>query len=284
MTFESAYKELLKNELIDALKVQVINPDTDTVIKTTYKTVKFADNKQYEPLQQDPDEICGIVRGGNAIKSAVAGYDTNELTLTVVMYCKADYVDTLLSAAEKISSNKNAEWSTITVDDIEYTYRALYSTPVVVGGTYELKSKNGTIKAINSVWTITLSYSTNGFMPAPEDKLTIGGVDYDIDYLWRNEDTEMPNYDQSQKKEEQVMTYRKINTTRVYVYTSRVVNSGSLLQTRLLQSIYGVSPITGGITLKKAFNSAIISIPISAYNFNRVWENGTAAITITLTR
>jgi hypothetical protein len=284
MTFSEVYGALLAEQLKDKLKEEIINLDTEEVIDTIYTDVIFAHNLQYEALQKNPDAIYGIVRGGNATKSTIPNYDSNEELITITIYCKANNIDKLLDAATSLASDDNAVYGEITLNAINYTYRTVFNTPYVIGAPYDLRTSQGTLKAINAVWVMNVNYSSNAILPAPEDKLNIGGTDYDIDFVVRVEKTEVPNYDSSQKVNASVITYRRINTTRTFVYTVRKTNSESLLQSLLNDSIMGVSEITGAITLKVKNGDGYTLIPISSYNINEVWENGVAAITITLVR
>lgn len=284
MTFIEVYKDLLASQLKEQLKVETTDPETEIVVDTKITDVIFSSGLQYEPLNKNPTAVCGIVRAGNATKSTLPGYDSNEEIISITLYCAANNIDKLLRAVTDLSTDGNAVYGSLTANSVEYSYRTVFNTPYVVGAPYDLSTTNGTIKAINAVWIMTVNYSSNALMPIPEDILTIGGVDYDIDYLVSADQNEIPNYDQSQKQNATLISYRRINTTRTFVYTVREVLTGSDLQSLIKNSIFGVTETIGAIILKVKENTSYISIPISAYNFSRSWIGGVAAITISLFR
>ncbi len=282
-TFESVFADLLQNELEERLKIETLDED-ENVVETEETNVIISNDVQWHPLNDDANSVGIVLRGGNETKSEVLDYDLNTLMLTATIFVKSNNIQRIISACNEIAAADNAVLKTLTVNGIEYNYKGIYSTPYVVGSPYELRTKSGTIKAINAIWAINISYSTKGIIEQPNAKLIINDTEYSVNYIARYEGASTLNSEPYQAEERKTLYYSPRSHTYTYHFVLQCVKNGlNTLQDKLERVIMGIDTVSS-VSLKYYIGTSAATIPMQTWTISKVWEGGSAAIDIILSR
>ncbi len=275
--FGAHLKEVLEVELKERL-------NKDTV------EIYMSQNNQYRPLENDSEAISVVVKTGNASKSHVPGYDLNTLPLIITFTVWELRVKVLLEALTAISNRENASFGDIDVNGETTKYKVIFNTPYAGGPAQSLRSvvqgRQATIKAVNVIWLLNITYSTNALLSPPKYKLKVDDKVYDIDFWTNFSASNTPAYDGNLISGARFVKQDMLSMNMNYAFILYKVADGvSALQDLFMADLEdGLTLSQAVLTLIKVTAEGEKLIPISTYNVNYQFESTGAVLTLTLGR
>lgn len=280
--FEKKFGQHLKELLFEELNKK---------LETEYVEITLSSNNLYRPLEKDADEIAMIVRTGNASQSHVQGYDLNTLPFTVSFTVNEKHVTALLEALTAISLNENGKSGEMDIDGVSSKYKVIYNTPYMTGGPYDIRScannRPTTVKAVNIIWFMTITYSSNAIIELPKFELGIGSVVYEIDFLINYSAVMNPVYDGNLISGGKYMKQDAIALNKSFVFTILKASPNvSELQDLLMSDLEtsADSLANSELSLRKTVEGNTTNIPISTINVSYSFEGNAGVIILTLGR
>lgn len=236
-------------------------------------------DKQYDILFNDINEVSFIMKTGDAVKTLVPNYDLNTIPITINFTCLANSSEHVLTVLSNLCEEE-AKLINPSLDGI--SYRAVFSTPSIIGSPFDIQTKNSTKQIVNIVMLINITYSTNALITLPNLKLEILNKTYDINYIVNYSMAYNPVYNGYQKENNNRMTYTKIADVNTYVITVyKVLNDElqKLLMEELLPNANEEdTTFINDITLLVDGKD----IPIRQHNVALNYENAISSLVITL--
>lgn len=273
MIFEEAFKSLLQTEIAEA----------------TGKNVVMANEIQYAPLKEDPDGIYAIMKGGNATKSNIPSYDLSVLPITVALIMKERYRSEVCEKLAGLIAAHNGAAETLTYVQngvaVNTKYRAIYNTPYVLNGTYDLSLKTGTVKAVTVMMSIAVNYGENSYIVPSEYKLRLTKnlvtTDYNIDFVTHTERAAMPVYDtfQGSGNIRQGKNPSAIVNTFVFIIYAVAAGFSALQDSVIRPELSGTDTILQASAISLVKGNTVIAV--KEYSFDETAENGTATFNVT---
>lgn len=264
MTFEKAYKAILKTQLENA----------------TNRNVYISNDLHYKPLDNDPDGIVMVINTGGGTKSSINGYDMNTVPMSINFICQANYLQEIFGILASISKEHNAKYYQTTIDGVNYNYKIVYSDAMQLGGVYKEHLKAGTYNLITGNWLLTATYSHNAIIEPSVFKLTIGSTEYDINYIVRYEMSSQDVTEPVQYLGETYQEHLPITRTLVYSFVLLKVQSDAF-QTLLRELMDGTDDLNATVKTLKIDNQ---EIPITKLTATEIFENNASVVNLVLTR
>lgn len=264
------FEEKLKNYLVAKLEKIIEEKKLDFKIKASL-------NKQYDILFDDLNEISLIMKTGNALKTIVPLYDLTTVPITINITCLANNSEVVLS----LLSDLCEEQSKLVSPNLDgYNYRAVYSTPFIVGSPFDIRTKKSTEQAVNIMMLINISYGINALVEIPDIKLVHYQEEIPIEFILRYSMSYTPVYSGYQLEGKSKLDYEKISNNNTYVFTLYKVQEGvSSLQDLLMNEIKGKAYLSDKNLELKIGNDYI---PIGQHNVALQYENAISSIVLTL--
>ena len=263
MTFEKAYKAILKTQLENA----------------TNRNVYISNDLHYKPLDNDPDGIVMVINTGGGTKSSINGYDMNTVPMSINFICQANYLQEIFGILANISKEHNAKYYQTTIDNIVYNYKIVYSDAMQLGGVYKEHLKVGTFNLITGNWLLTATYSHNAIIEPSVFKLTIGSTEYDINYIVRYEMSSQDVTNPVQYLGDTYQEHLPITKTLVYSFVLLKVQTDEF-QTLLRGELTGSGNINSS-TNKLTIDN--VEIPIAKISVTEIFENNASVFNLVLT-
>ncbi len=275
VTFEKAYKDVFKNQLI----------------QFTDKTITVSNDINYKPLEKDPDALVVIIKTGPGTKRNSATNDLTSVTFNINFIVNANDIQKILGALNSLIWNYNAVWSTVDIPvyDIAtkelntktFTYYPTFTTPFLLGSVYDLKTANETIKAATLMMSATISYSSNASTEPEIYKLWINDTEYILNFE-RIESVSAPAYEYNPINTEPFLQPIFLNNVITFNFVILKAKGGIDALHDLLHEEYFSNNLLSGNTLK--LTQGATTINIKTYTLSEVYENGITVINLTLTR
>ncbi len=274
-TFEQVYKEKLKKQLEQFLDNPII----------------VSSDISYDPLIEDANAIVAVIKTGIGQASSRNDYDLIQTTFTVNFILDANNTQLLLGALTSLIWNYNGKWDTLTlnvwnvlIDKLQekpYIFKPVFTTPVPVGGINKVKSATKTIDAVNVMFNISVSYSSNVDLKPDDFTLIIDDAPFPIRAV-RYDMASAPAYEPINDLGEQFSTQELFSEN--IVFTFRLLKSlpgVDALQDILSDEFFGNDFLSGKDLKLKRGNK---EVEVQLTSLQEIYEAGTKIMLLTLSR